>query len=66
MIVDKPIDTCSVCNGEIYAGEIYGTFGGKVICRDCLNAEWDELSDGEKARALGYSARQVLEVEYGT
>lgn len=48
---------CSKCKGEIYAGEEYTTDGERVICPECVEAEFTALPLWAKAQLMGYEAR---------
>ncbi len=45
---------CSKCGGEIYSGEEYGTYYEEILCSDCIEAKWNELTVSEKFLFLGY------------
>lgn len=51
---------CSVCGQGIMSCEAYGECDGKVICSDCINEEWEELTDEEKFESMGYNVRRVI------
>ena len=51
------IACCSKCNGEIYAGEEYTTDGERVLCPECVEAEFAALPLWAKAQLMGYEVR---------
>lgn len=51
---DAKFIRCSLCWGEIYEGEEYGERGGKIICDQCVNDEWESKSIADKIVTLGY------------
>lgn len=52
----KPYKTllCDTCKDEIQPNETYGECDGRLICSDCIEDEWKELTAQEKFVALGY------------
>lgn len=49
----KPI-ICDTCKDVIQPGETYGECDGRLICTDCIEDEWKELTASEKFMHLGY------------
>lgn len=49
----KPL-ICDTCKDEIQPNETYGECDGRLICSDCIEDEWKELTAKEKFVALGY------------
>lgn len=49
----KPL-ICDTCKDEISPHEIHGECDGRIICTDCIEDEWKELTAQEKFVALGY------------
>ena len=49
----KPL-ICDTCKDEISSHEIHGECDGRIICTDCIEDEWKELTAQEKFVALGY------------
>ena len=49
----KPL-LCDTCKEVIQPGEYYGECDGRLICTDCIEDEWKELTAQEKFVALGY------------
>lgn len=47
------ITYCSKCNGEIYTGEEYTTDGERVLCPECVEAEFAALPLWAKAQLMG-------------
>ena len=52
----KPL-LCDTCKDVIQPGEYYGECDGRLICSDCIEDEWKELTVQEKADKLGYDVR---------
>ena len=52
----KPL-ICDTCKDEISSHEIYGERDGHIICTDCIEDEWKELTAKEKFERLGYDAK---------
>ena len=52
----KPL-LCDTCQGEISSHEVYGDCDGRLICTDCIEDEWVELTAKEKFVALGYDSK---------
>ena len=48
---------CSKCKGEIYAGEEYTTDGERVLCPECVEAEFAALPLWAKAQLMGMEVR---------
>lgn len=46
---------CTACGQPIYRGEVWGRCDGRWVCADCLEAEWERLTPGEKFERLGYT-----------
>lgn len=53
---NKPI-LCDTCKEVIQPGEYYGDCDGRLICSDCIEDEWKELTASEKFVALGYNSK---------
>lgn len=51
---------CTQCHQPIYSGETYGVCDHRVICADCLEEEWGELTVGEKFDILGYIKKVLV------
>jgi hypothetical protein len=52
---EEPIAAvCSKCQGEIYPGEVCGEIAGRLVCIDCVEDEWNDLSDFEKIARFDY------------
>lgn len=49
----KPL-LCDTCKDVIQPGETYGECDGRLICSDCIEDEWKELTASEKFGKLGY------------
>ncbi len=45
---------CSRCLTELQKGELYGECGGRVVCAECVDEEWAELTKREKLEMLGF------------
>ena len=62
------VAVCSKCKGEIYLYEEYGEDReGKVICSDCVEDEWKNLSLAEKLDVFGYDpVAQTLAIKKQT
>lgn len=52
----KPL-ICDTCKDEISSREIHGECDGRIICTDCIEDEWKELTTSEKFVALGYDSK---------
>lgn len=52
---------CSKCGGEIGA-EYYAEWDGEILCIDCVDAAWKELTAEERIEKLGYDAHRNGEV----
>jgi formylmethanofuran dehydrogenase subunit E len=52
----KPI-LCDTCKEAVQPGEHYGEFDGRIICTDCIEDEWKELTASEKFERLGYDSK---------
>lgn len=52
----KPL-LCDTCKGNISSHEIHGECDGRIICTDCIEDEWKELTAGEKFERLGYNSK---------
>ena len=52
----KPL-LCDTCKEVIQTGEYYGEYDGRIICSDCIEDEWKELTAQEKFVALGYDSQ---------
>ena len=52
----KPL-LCDTCKDVIQTGEYYGECDGRIICSDCIEDEWKELTAQEKFVALGYDSK---------
>ena len=48
---------CDACKDVIQTGEYYGECDGRIICSDCIEDEWKELTAEEKFVALGYDSK---------
>ncbi len=48
---------CSSCKGEIYMHEEYTLDGERVLCADCIDAEFTQLPLWAKAGLMGYEVR---------
>ncbi|MEG2526750.1 MAG: hypothetical protein RSA62_05975 [Oscillospiraceae bacterium] len=46
---------CDTCRNEI-GTEFYGELDGRLVCGDCVEQEFAELSAPEKIEKLGYTA----------
>lgn len=62
---DIVVAICGKCHGEIYLGEEYGEDDlGGIICHDCIEDKWRDLTLIEKLDVFGYhSTEQVLAVQ---
>ena len=40
---DKVVWWCSICSGEIYAGEEFYRIDGRAVCPDCLSVYAERL-----------------------
>lgn len=47
-------EVCYKCLTRLREGELFGVCGGKVLCGECADEEWSELSQEEKLEILGY------------
>jgi hypothetical protein len=52
----KPL-LCDTCKDVIQPGEYYGECDGRLICSDCIEDEWKELTAKEKFERLGYNTK---------
>lgn len=52
----KPI-LCDTCTYTIRQWDDYGECDGRIICADCIEDEWKELTAQEKFVALGYDSK---------
>ena len=52
----KPL-LCDTCKEVIQPSEHYGECDGRIICTDCIEDEWKELTAKEKFERLGYNAK---------
>ena len=52
----KPL-LCDTCKDVIQTGEYYGECDGRIICEDCIEDEWRELTAREKFERLGYDSK---------
>lgn len=52
----KPL-LCDTCKDEISSHEIHGECDGRIICTDCIEDEWKELTAREKFERLGYDSK---------
>ena len=52
----KPL-LCDTCKDVIQTGEYYGECDGRIICTDCIEDEWKELTAKEKFERLGYNSK---------
>jgi predicted metal-binding protein len=52
----KPL-RCDTCKEVIQPSEHYGECDGRIICSDCIEDEWKELTAKEKFAALGYDSK---------
>ena len=52
----KPI-LCDTCKEDIQPDEYYGECDGRIICTDCIEGEWKELTAKEKFERLGYDSK---------
>jgi len=43
---------CSLCRGELYAGDGYFELEGRVVCEDCLG-RWAKLYFAPQRRRMG-------------
>lgn len=50
---DVVIAYCSECKGEIYGGEEFVTDGYRVLCPECVEAEFAALPLWAKAQLMG-------------
>lgn len=50
---------CFECQSEIYDGEIGYWWDEEIICADCLEDHWSELTLPEKAKLLGAEEHTV-------
>lgn len=62
----KEIGRCSVCGGEIYAGQSYGTDGVRLVHSrdeagefDCINDEFMSLTLDQRFNLLGYEIKSA-------
>lgn len=51
----RAVHSCTLCEGEIYEGERYLDFDGKIICPECV----DEMSPKEVFNMFGYYFRRA-------
>ena len=47
---------CNYCNGEIYAGESFGTDGVKCICDECIKDLFAKLPLTVQFEMMGFEA----------
>ena len=52
----KPL-LCDTCKDVIQPNEPYGECDGRLICTDCIEDEWKELTAQEKFVVLGYNSK---------
>ena len=45
---------CDRCLTVLQKGELYGECDGRILCSECADEEWGELSDEEKLELLGF------------
>lgn len=45
---------CSRCLTELRKGELFGVCGGRVVCGECADEEWSDLTAAEKLELLGF------------
>lgn len=46
--------TCCKCRTQLMTGELYGVLDGRVLCGQCVDEEWMELTAEEKLEILGF------------
>lgn len=54
---DEVIATCSRCKGEIYSSEQFAADEERVLCSDCLDADFVQLPLWAKAQLMGMEVR---------
>lgn len=54
---DVVVACCSKCKGEIYGGEEFVTDSERVLCPECVEAEFAALPLWAKAQLMGCEVR---------
>ena len=54
IVDDSPGLVCHVCGYVFAIGDHYGMGTNGAICAECVDEEWDEMTDKERIDMMGY------------
>ena len=60
IVDDSPALCCHVCGYVFEIGEHYGMGDEGAICANCVDEEWDDMTDRERIEMIGYTAQLFI------